>query len=99
MTAPAAAAPDAGTVITQQPGGNDHAVKGSTVTITVAESETVTIPSLGSDADAARSELQSLGLQVKVHKRFGGLLGHLISVSPSTGTEVHRGDTVTLNVI
>jgi serine/threonine-protein kinase len=90
---------DEGKVISQQPGGNDHAVKLSTVTITVSQGTLVTIPSLSSDADAARSELQALGLKVKVHKYLGGLLGQVTSVNPSAGTQVHRGDTVTLHVI
>lgn len=90
---------DEGKVISQQPGGNDHAVKLSPVTITVSQGTLVTIPSLSSDADAARSELQALGLKVKVHKYLGGLLGQVTSVNPSAGTQVHRGDTVTLHVV
>ena len=90
---------DPGTVIAQQPAGDDHAAKFSTVTITVAQGSLITLPSLGGDAGAAKTQLQSLGLKVKMHKRFGGFLGHLVDVSPSPGTQVHRGDTVTLDVI
>ena len=90
---------DPGTVIDQQPAGNDHAAKFSTVTITVAQGSLITIPSVGGDVGAAKTELQSLGLKVKVHKRFGGLLGRLVDMSPSPGTQVHRGDTVNLDVI
>jgi serine/threonine-protein kinase len=90
---------DPGTVIGQQPAGNDHAAKFSTVTITVAQGSLITIPSVSGDVGAAKTELQSLGLKVKVHKRFGGLLGRLVDMSPSPGTQVHRGDTVNLDVI
>jgi serine/threonine-protein kinase len=90
---------DPGTVIDQQPAGNDHAAKFSTVTITVAQGSLITIPAVSGDVGAAKTELQSLGLKVKVHKRFGGLLGHLVDMSPSPGTQVHRGDTVNLDVI
>jgi eukaryotic-like serine/threonine-protein kinase len=90
---------DRGTVIGQQPAGNDHAAKFSTVTITVAQGSLITIPAVSGDVGAAKTELQSLGLKVKVHKRFGGLLGRLVDMSPSPGTQVHRGDTVNLDVI
>jgi eukaryotic-like serine/threonine-protein kinase len=90
---------DPGTVIDQQPAGNDHAAKFSTVTITVAQGSLITIPSVSGEVGAAKTELQSLGLKVKVHKRFGGLLGRLVDMSPSPGTQVHRGDTVNLDVI
>ena len=90
---------DPGTVIDQQPAGNDHAAKFSTVTITVAQGSLITIPSVSGDVGAAKTELQSLGLKVKVHKRFGGFLVHLVDMSPSPGTQVHRGDTVNLDVI
>jgi eukaryotic-like serine/threonine-protein kinase len=90
---------DPGTVIAQQPTGDDHAAKFSTVTITVAQGSLITLPSLGGDAGAAKAQLQSLGLKVKMHKRFGGFLGHVVDVNPSSGTQVHRGDTVTLDVI
>ena len=90
---------DPGTVIDQQPAGNDHAAKFSTVTITVAQGSLITIPAVSGDVGAAKTELQSLGLKVKVHKRFGGLLGRLVDMSPSPGTQVHRGDTVNLDVI
>lgn len=90
---------DPGTVIEQQPAGNDHAAKFSTVTITVAQGSLLTIPSVGGNVGAAKTELQSLGLNVKVHKRFGGFLGRLVDMNPSPGTQVHRGDTVTLDVI
>jgi eukaryotic-like serine/threonine-protein kinase len=90
---------DPGTVVDQQPAGNDHAAKFSTITITVAQGSLITIPSVGGDVGAAKTQLQSLGLNVKVHKRFGGFLGHLVDMNPSPGTQVHRGDTVTLDVI
>jgi beta-lactam-binding protein with PASTA domain len=66
---------------------------------TVAQGSLITIPSVGGDVGAAKTQLQSLGLNVKVHKRFGGFLGHLVDMNPSPGTQVHRGDTVTLYVI
>jgi beta-lactam-binding protein with PASTA domain len=34
-----------------------------------------------------------------MHKRFGGFLGHVVDVNPAPGTQVHRGDTVNLDVI
>ena len=74
------------------------------MTITVSKgSETVTVPdiSAGTSLKDARKALQDAGLKVKVQGLFGGGGGddkHVLNTDPSSGTEVNRGDTVTVYV-
>jgi beta-lactam-binding protein with PASTA domain len=94
---------DEGQVISQDPEGGSQLAKGHTVTITVSKgSETVTVPNLDSDATLgdARKALQEAGLKVKVRRLTGGGGddARVISLDPPSGTDVHRGDTITIFV-
>jgi hypothetical protein len=42
--------------------------------------------------------LEGLGLKVKRDNQFGGALGLVMAVDPPAGTQLHRGDKVTLTV-
>jgi eukaryotic-like serine/threonine-protein kinase len=93
---------DEGEVISQQPSGGGQAAKGSTVTITVSQGTPfVTIPSIsgGTSVDDATAQLTDLGLKVKISKHFGGLLKRVVGINPPAGTQVHQGDTVTLDIV
>ena len=92
---------DQGTVISQDPGAGSQLEKGHTVTITVSKgSETVTVPDIGTGTpvDQARTTLEGAGLKVKVRNILGGNSGTVFQLDPPSGTQVHRGDTVTVYV-
>ena len=93
---------DQGTVISQDPGGGSQLERGHTVTITVSKgSETVTVPDIatGTPVDQARTTLEGAGLKVKVRNILGGTSGTVFQLDPASGTQVHRGDTITVYVI
>jgi eukaryotic-like serine/threonine-protein kinase len=92
---------DEGTVIAQDPAGGSQLEKGHTVTITVSKgSETVTVPNIGTGTpvDQARKTLEDAGLTVKVRNILGGTSGTVFQLDPPSGTQVHRGDTITVYV-
>jgi serine/threonine-protein kinase len=92
---------DQGTVISQDPGGGSQLEKGHTVTITVSKgSETIAVPDIatGTPVDQARKTLEDAGLKVKVRNILGGSSGSLFQLDPPSGTQVHRGDTITVYV-
>jgi serine/threonine-protein kinase len=79
----------------------DRQVRGGNVTVVVSKGpQLVTVPKIKrySDADTAQQQLESLGLKVKRDNQFGGALGLVMDVNPAAGTQLHRGDTVTLTV-
>jgi len=88
----------AGDVISQSPDGSAPVLPGSTVTITVSQGpSTVFIPNIYSLTKvAATTELENLQLKVMV-KRIGKGT-HVIHVSPSVGTKVKIGSTVTITL-
>ena len=91
---------DAGKVISVDPA--DQQVKFGTVTVTVSKGKPfVTIPHIpsGTSFEAAAAQLQQLGLKVKEDKHFGGFLDEVVGMNPPAGTQVHVGDTVTLDVV
>lgn len=91
-----------GTVIRQTPGGSSSAVKFSTVTIVVSLGpELITIPAIpaGTSTSAATATLKGLGLNVTVHKNFGGFLDQVVGMDPAAGTKVRKGSTVTLETV
>jgi eukaryotic-like serine/threonine-protein kinase len=95
---------DQGKVISQDPGGGSQVPKGGTVTLTVSKgADRVTVPDIatGTPVGDARRTLEDAGLKVKVRPVFGGGGGdgrQVLSVNPPSGTEVKRGDTITLIV-
>jgi eukaryotic-like serine/threonine-protein kinase len=92
---------DQGTVISQDPGAGSQLEKGHTVTITVSKgSETVSVPDIatGTPVDQARKTLEDAGLKVKVQNILGGggSSGSVFQLDPPSGTQVHRGDIITV---
>ncbi|UQX87222.1 Stk1 family PASTA domain-containing Ser/Thr kinase [Jatrophihabitans telluris] len=91
-----------GSVISQTPGAKSSALKFSSVTIVVSKGpELVTLPKIknGTDANEAKQTLESLGLVVSIDTRYGGFLNKVVGMDPKAGTQVRRGDTVTLTVV
>ena len=91
-----------GQVISQNPGPDVEAEKGSVVEIVVSSGPTqVTIPDLvGQSAAAASNTLGQLGLQVNTEQQNSTAVGvgEVISTSPPAGAQVAEGATVTLVV-
>jgi serine/threonine-protein kinase len=80
---------------------SDRQVRAGNVTVVVSKGpELITIPKIKrySDANEAQQTLEDLGLNVQRDNQFGGALGLVMAVNPKSGTQVHRGDTVTLTV-
>ncbi len=92
----------AGQVISQSPAPDVEAEKGSVVEIVVSSGPTqVTIPDLvGQSAAAASNTLGQLRLQVNTEQQPSTSVGvgEVISTSPSAGSVVPEGSTVTLVV-
>jgi beta-lactam-binding protein with PASTA domain len=90
------------TVAGQSPRPGTTADEGSVVTINVSGGPgQVAIPSVvGLGSQQAQDQLTAEGLKPEVEKAFSDTVasGHVISVSPQTGTTVDRGTTVTLTV-
>jgi serine/threonine-protein kinase len=82
-----------GRVISQSPSGGTG-YRGDTIRITVSLGrETVKVPNVvGLDADAAESRITGAGLRAS-----GSGNGEVTSQSPSAGTEVDRGSSVSFN--
>jgi serine/threonine-protein kinase len=81
---------------------SDRAIRGDTVTVTVSKGpEWITIPEFEkyARADDVESTLRGLGLDVKRESFLGGSNGVVWSMDPPSGTQVHKGDTVTLTVV
>jgi serine/threonine-protein kinase len=98
----------AGTVITQSPAGNAQATPGSTVSIVVAVKPkpppppSATVPSVTGQSEAqAKSALRAAGLGVNVSTQTvtdKSKNGMVLSQSPSGGTKVKKGTSVTIVV-
>jgi len=90
----------AGNVISQTPAGGAPIPVGSTVAIIVSQgSGTVFIPNLYSLTQlAATTALENLQLQVKVRKIGSKKIKHVTNISPTVGTKVKRGSTVTITL-
>lgn len=84
-----------GFVMSQNPSGGQKADKGSTVTITVSKgSDKVTVPDVtGMTPAQAKSMLESMGLSVVIS---GSGTTRVNSQSPSAGSKVPKGTTITL---
>jgi beta-lactam-binding protein with PASTA domain len=86
-------------VISQSPGAGSTVAKGSRVTITVSKGvEKVRVPDVGGQSeDDARSTLEDAGFTVRVlTKQSNETEGTVVDQSPSAGSEVQKGDTVTI---
>ena len=93
----------ANTVLSQNPAANATAHKNDKVDVVLnGTQEQVTIPSgiIGAPVASATSQLQSLGLVVKTNQvNSGGDPGTVTNCSPSPGTRVDKGSTVTLTYV
>ena len=90
----------AGAVVRQSP-GDGTLFRGDPVTLVVSKGPPlVQVPSVqGLQLDAARAQLEALGLRVEVQRAFGGIFGTVRSSTPEAGTSVPKGSTVTLLVV
>jgi serine/threonine-protein kinase len=89
-----------GDVISISPTG--EAPKATMITITVSKGpQTVVIPDIPqlTPVAQAKTELEQLGLQVKVQKAFGGNAGLVVGIDPAVGTVVPVGSKVTISII
>jgi beta-lactam-binding protein with PASTA domain len=91
-----------GQVIGQDPSGGVKAKKGSTVTLTVSDGpQQVAVPQVvGLTVSSARGRLDKAGLQPSEREENSDTVpkGRVISVSPTEGTKVDKGSSVTLVV-
>ena len=89
-----------GDVISIDPSG--RALYGSPVTVTVSKGpDVVTVPAFtaGSPVADVEASLDQLGIKYVLNKVLGGVSGRVLNLNPPTGTQVHRGDTVTITVV
>lgn len=90
---------DAGLVISIDP--TDRAVRGDTVKVTVSKgSAPFALPGIasGTPFDQAKAQLEGLGLTVQDNRVYGGILNIVVGMNPQAGTQVHKGDVITLDV-
>lgn len=92
-----------GRVIRTDPKPDTEVDKGSKVTLYVSKGvEKVAVPDvLGDEEAAARTKIEEAGLEVEVVEQETtnpSQVGKVISQSPGGGTEVDKGETVTINV-
>ncbi len=92
---------DAGSVISSDPAGGDEAACQSTVTLVISKGPNlVTLPNvIGEPQEVAESELERLGFIVDVDtKNDDAEEGTVIGEDPGPGSELLRGDRVTIIV-
>ncbi|MDX3638683.1 Stk1 family PASTA domain-containing Ser/Thr kinase [Streptomyces sp. MB09-02B] len=94
---------DPGTVLSQDPDPGTELEKGSTVTLEVAKAEEkATVPTVtGRDCDAAKSQMEAnnlVGTCTEVETQDPNLVGKVIATSPEAGSELNKGDTVTIQI-
>jgi serine/threonine-protein kinase len=90
----------AGDVIKTNPPGGSQAPKGSTVTLFVSKGpQSFPMPDVrGLTMEAAKAQLEALGLVVQVIVLPGTTGDQVVLQSPDPGTTVHAGDTVKIYV-
>ncbi|MDX3672486.1 Stk1 family PASTA domain-containing Ser/Thr kinase [Streptomyces europaeiscabiei] len=94
---------DAGTVLSQDPDPGTELEKGSTVTLEVAKAEEkATVPTVtGRSCDAAKAQMEAndlVGTCTEVETDDGNLVGKVIATNPEAGSELNKGDTVTIQI-
>ena len=91
----------AGDVIRQQPAAGAKIAEGGLVTLTVSSGpQGSTVPDVvGQPAPTARRALQEAGLRVEIERVASSKpVGTVLRQSPAAGTDVERGDVVSLQV-
>jgi serine/threonine-protein kinase len=91
------------TVLTQKPGNGERIVKGGTLTLSLSlGKERFAVPDLvGLELAAAKGQLAEFNLKIKEGaKKYSDTVpeGAVLSTDPEQGTELKRGDTVTVEV-
>ncbi|ULR51950.1 Stk1 family PASTA domain-containing Ser/Thr kinase [Streptomyces deccanensis] len=92
----------AGIVIDQDP-ASGKLEKGSTVTLTVAKApDKETVPDVaGQGCDAAKNQMAAnnlVGTCTEVETQDPNLVGKVVATSPEAGSELNKGDTVTIQI-
>ena len=90
---------DPGTVTASDPLAHQRALKSGTVTLApVAADPTVQVHDVRNLDEATRAQLEEQGLVVGIRSQSHRTVpaGHVISVSPSAGSSIDRGDPVTM---
>ncbi|WP_086747890.1 Stk1 family PASTA domain-containing Ser/Thr kinase [Streptomyces scabiei] len=92
-----------GTVLEQNPTTGKEVEKGSTITLTVAKAEEkATVPTVtGRSCDAAKAQMEAndlVGTCTEVETDDGNLVGKVIATNPEAGSELNKGDTVTIQI-
>lgn len=89
-----------GSVISQTP-ATGTGFRGDGVTLVVSKGpELIAVPDVrGKSSGQAKSQLEALGLKVKIQRFFGGLFNDVRATNPKPGTKVRTGATVTLSVV
>ncbi|WP_416977890.1 Stk1 family PASTA domain-containing Ser/Thr kinase [Streptomyces sp. T028] len=94
---------EAGTVLNQDPKLGEEVEKGTEITLTIAKAEEKsTVPDVsGQSCEAAKAQMQANNLTgncVDVDTQDQNQVGKVISTSPSIGSQVDKGSTVTIQV-
>ncbi|GGZ82948.1 Stk1 family PASTA domain-containing Ser/Thr kinase [Streptomyces echinoruber] len=94
---------DPGTVLEQDPASGKEIQKGSTVTLTIARAaEKATVPDVtGKSCDEAKQQMQQnnlVGTCTEVDTNDDAQVGKVIQTSPSIGSQVDKGSTVTIQI-
>ncbi|MFM9451204.1 Stk1 family PASTA domain-containing Ser/Thr kinase [Streptomyces europaeiscabiei] len=94
---------DAGTVLSQDPDPGTELEKGSTVTLEVAKAEEkATVPTVaGRSCDAAKTQMEAndlVGTCTEVETDDPNLVGKVVATNPEAGSELNKGDTVTIQI-
>jgi beta-lactam-binding protein with PASTA domain/tRNA A-37 threonylcarbamoyl transferase component Bud32 len=90
-----------GNVLAMNPPAGTKTTRGTTVTLSVAAAQQVTVPALaGQDQVTASNTLQSLGLTAQITPQMSNTVaaGKVISTTPAAGTMVAKGSAVQLLV-
>ncbi|HEM6219703.1 TPA: Stk1 family PASTA domain-containing Ser/Thr kinase [Streptococcus suis] len=90
-----------GTVVRTKPGARTSRRQGSKIDIVVASAALVSIPDLnGMDSEAAKQELENLGLKVTVKEEYSESVskGLVIKTNPQANASVEKESSVTLYV-
>ncbi|WP_086752383.1 Stk1 family PASTA domain-containing Ser/Thr kinase, partial [Streptomyces griseiscabiei] len=94
---------EAGTVLDQNPTTGKEVEKGSTITLTVAKAEEkATVPTVtGRSCDDAKSQMEAnnlVGTCTEVETDDPNLVGKVVATNPEAGSELNKGDTVTIQI-
>jgi serine/threonine protein kinase len=91
-----------GTVVSQSPATGEKVKSGNVVNLDLSKGrEKITLPDLqGYDYSSAKSELESLGLNIKIEKQTSDVLspGTVIAMSPAGGSGVNKNDIIILTI-